>query len=53
VARELPRVLATLPDRLADGDARRQFTAWLLDRAPSPGDLALGGWEEHPGTYLR
>ena len=53
VARELPRALATLPDRLADGGVRRHLTAWLLDRAappgdPSVGDWTLGGWEEPP-----
>ena len=56
VARELPRALATLPDRLADGPARRQLTAWLLDRGPSPADRlvgrwVLGGWEEAPSAY--
>ncbi len=45
VVRELPRALATLPDRLADPAARRRLTAWLLGRAPSPGDLAIDGWE--------
>ena len=53
VSQELPRALATLPDRLADGAARRQLTAWLLDRGPSPTDQAvgqwsLGGWEDAP-----
>lgn len=55
VARELPRALATLPVRLVDPAARRQLTAWLLDRGPSPGDgvvgqWVLGGWEEAPST---
>ncbi|HVF14554.1 MAG TPA: maleylpyruvate isomerase N-terminal domain-containing protein [Acidimicrobiales bacterium] len=58
VARELPRVLTTLPHRLADAAARRQLTAWLLDRGPSPGDgvvgkWVLGGWEEAPSYYGR
>ncbi len=52
VARELPRALATLPARLADPAARR-LTAWLLDRAPSPGELDLAGWDEHPENYGR
>ena len=49
VDRELPHALATLPDRLADPAARRRLTAWLLDRAPSPGDLDLGGWDASSG----
>jgi maleylpyruvate isomerase len=53
VARELPRALATVPDRLPDDGARRRLTAWLLDRASSPGELVLGGWEEPPGSYGR
>ncbi len=53
VDREMPRAVATLPDRLADGAARRRLTAWLLDRADTPGDLVLGGWEESPGSYVR
>ena len=53
VARELPRALATMPARVTDGAARRRLTAWLLDRAPTPGEIVLGGWEEHPGTYSR
>ncbi|MEA2826481.1 MAG: maleylpyruvate isomerase, partial [Actinomycetota bacterium] len=53
VDRELPRALATLPDRLADPAARRRLTAWLLDRAPSPGDLVLEGWDVHPENYGR
>ena len=53
VARELPRALATLPGRLGDGASCRRLTAWLLDRAPSPGELILGGWEEQPGQYGR
>jgi len=58
VSRELPRAIATLPDRLADGAARRQLTAWLLDRGPSPADgvvghWVLGGWEEAPSAYGR
>ncbi len=53
VERELPRALATLPARLADPAARRRLTAWLLDRAPSPGELYLGAWDEHPEHYGR
>ena len=53
VARELPRALATLPGRLHDPVARRRLTAWLLDRAPGPGELVVGGWEEEPGSYGR
>lgn len=53
VARELPRVLASLPHRLPDPAARRRLTAWLLDRAPTPGALDLGGWEGGPGHYDR
>jgi maleylpyruvate isomerase len=53
VARELPRALATLPHRLPDAAARRRLTAWLLDRADSPGDLSVTGWDEHPDDYGR
>jgi maleylpyruvate isomerase len=45
VARELPRALDTVPDRLADPSARRQLCAWLLDRASEPGRLELESWE--------
>ena len=53
VSRELPRALATLPDRLADPASRRRLTAWLLDRTPSPGDLVVEGWDAHPEHYGR
>ncbi|MEA2932537.1 MAG: maleylpyruvate isomerase [Actinomycetota bacterium] len=53
VARELPRALATLPGRLRDPAARRRLTAWLLDRAPGPGELVVRGWEEELGHYGR
>ena len=53
VSRELPRALATIPDRLADPAARRRLTAWLLDRADSPGELVLEGWNVHPENYGR
>ena len=53
VSRELPHALTTLPDRLADAAARRRLTAWLLDRAPSPGALELEGWDVHPEHYGR
>ena len=53
VARELPRALATVPDRVAGADLRRHLTAWLLDRAPPPDPLVIGGWEERPGQYGR
>ncbi len=45
VADELPRALERLPQRLTDPRARRQFCAWLLDRAPEPGPLRLEPWE--------
>jgi maleylpyruvate isomerase len=45
VDRELPRMLDTVPRRLADPGSRRQLCAWLLERAPEPGPLDLGSWE--------
>jgi maleylpyruvate isomerase len=55
VARELPRALATVPERLGDPGARRRVTAWLLDRGPvpAPADLVLDGWDAHPEHYGR
>lgn len=44
VAQELPRALQGLPGRLTDGRARRQLTAWLLDRASEPGPMDLESW---------
>ncbi len=43
VTRELPGLLATLPDRLADPAARRRLAAWLLDRAPRPATWSSAG----------
>lgn len=45
VAYELPRALATVPDRLGDRLARRRLCAWLLERAGDPGPLALDSSE--------
>jgi maleylpyruvate isomerase len=42
---ELPRALATVPQRLSSPAARRLLCAWLLDRASEPGPLALERWE--------
>ncbi len=52
VRRELPLLLATVPDRLADADERRRLLAWLTGRAPSSGDLDLAVWESRPGHYF-
>jgi maleylpyruvate isomerase len=52
VRRELPFLLATVPDRLADGDERRRLLAWLTGRSASAGELDLARWESHPGNYL-
>jgi maleylpyruvate isomerase len=52
VRRELPFLLATVPDRLADANERRRLLAWLTGRSPSSGDLDLARWESHPGNYL-
>jgi len=53
VERELPLLLATVPDRLGDGTERRRLLAWLTGRAASPGALELGPWESRPGNYFR
>jgi maleylpyruvate isomerase len=53
VARELPHLLATVPERLEDGAQRRRLLSWLTGRAPSAGDLDLGPWESRPGNYFR
>ena len=52
VRRELPLLLATVPDRLADGAERRRLLAWLTGRSPSAGDLDLGPWESRPNNYF-
>jgi maleylpyruvate isomerase len=52
VRRELPLLLATVPDRLADGNERRRLLAWLTGRSPSSGDLDLARWESRPGHYF-
>lgn len=53
VDRELPRALATVPDRLPDPSTRRRLTAWLLGRVNSPGELPLAGWQERIEYYHR
>lgn len=53
VGRELPLLLATVPDRLEDGVQRRRLLAWLAGRSPSGGDLDLGRWESRPGNYFK
>ncbi|HXP32594.1 MAG TPA: maleylpyruvate isomerase N-terminal domain-containing protein [Acidimicrobiales bacterium] len=53
VRRELPIMLATVPDRLGDATARRRLLAWLTGRATSPGSLGLARWESRPGHYFR
>ncbi|MGH9223144.1 MAG: maleylpyruvate isomerase N-terminal domain-containing protein [Acidimicrobiales bacterium] len=45
LAAELPLALAAVPRRLPAPDDRRRLLAWLLGRAPQPGDLALGPWQ--------
>jgi maleylpyruvate isomerase len=52
VRRELPLLLATVPDRLADEAERRRLLAWLTGRSPSSGELDLGPWESRPGNYF-
>jgi maleylpyruvate isomerase len=44
VTRDLPKLLATLPDRV-DPDARRRMLAWLLGRRPETGPVTLDRWE--------
>ena len=44
VARELPRALATLPDRLGP-PARAELLAWLFGRIPQPSGIDLAPWE--------
>jgi maleylpyruvate isomerase len=44
VSEELPRLLASLPDRLADPAARRRLCAWLLSRSPEPGTMSIEPW---------
>ncbi len=39
VIRELPEVLAALPQRIPDGDEQRRLLAWLVGRADEPGPL--------------
>lgn len=51
VARELPRTLAALPDRLPDLPAQRLLLAWLVGRAPQPRSLELEGWQSRPEYY--
>ena len=53
VGRELPLLLATVPDRLENGAQRRRVLAWLIGRSPSVGDLDLGPWESRPGNYFK
>jgi maleylpyruvate isomerase len=52
VRRELPLLLATVPDRVADAAERRRLLAWLAGRAPSPGPLDLAAWESRRENYL-
>jgi maleylpyruvate isomerase len=62
VDRELPLVLATVPERIADDDARRRLLAWLIGRgdppglvapgASAPGGSVLAPWESRPTYYL-
>ena len=51
LALELPLTLASLPDRLREIGDRRRLLAWLLGRAPQPGELALEPWQRQPRTY--
>jgi maleylpyruvate isomerase len=53
VRRELPLLLATVPDRLTDITDRRRLLAWLTGRAQALGDVDLAGWESRPGNYFR
>jgi maleylpyruvate isomerase len=53
VRRELPMLLATVPDRLTDSTDRRRLLAWLTGRAPALGHVDLAGWESRPGNYFR
>lgn len=52
VEAELPRVLAALPQRISDADARRQLLAWLLGRADQPGNIQLEAWQSRPDFYV-
>jgi maleylpyruvate isomerase len=51
VARELPRALAVLPDRIGDPRARRRLLAWLLGREEDPGRLEIDAWGARPDDY--
>lgn len=53
IDRELPRALASVPDRLRVPMARRRLTAWLLGRTDTPGELALEGWQDRIEYYHR
>jgi maleylpyruvate isomerase len=44
LAIELPRALATVPDRLPRPADRRRLLAWLVGRSPQPDGLALDRW---------
>lgn len=53
VATELPAMLASLPDRLTSGAARRRLLAWLMGRTDSPGELILEPWQSRREYYQR
>jgi maleylpyruvate isomerase len=44
VSWELPRVLATVPDRVEDLDDMRQVVAWFTGRGPVPAAIHLSPW---------
>jgi maleylpyruvate isomerase len=51
VRRELPRLLTTVPGRLAEGPQRQHLLAWLTGRAPSAGQLDIDPWESSARNY--
>jgi maleylpyruvate isomerase len=53
VTAELPRALASLPDRLTGGSDRRRLLAWLMGRTSSPGELTLEPWQARREHYHR
>ena len=53
VMAELPRALASLADRLTEGEDRRRLLAWLMGRADSPGELTIEPWQARREHYYR
>lgn len=51
IARELPRLLRTLPERITESSQRRHLAAWLLGRSDRFEEPSIEGWQDREDYY--